>query len=1346
MKSTTTLFRKVFLFGAMVTSFFAADRVKAQNPCNGAANYGCGGRYGYCGDIDAITVKNSAGTVLASYNGLKCNNATTYRGILNQGSAFDLTAGEEIEVTITGTSWNGYATRVGLWMDVDLNKQYSKEECLINPSSTTIGGATTFKLKVPCFTKAGSSYLRVRGAMTAYQMNANQGCGTVNSYGNLFDLEVNYKLGATPVADFVVPTIPKDTNWVSTNVKFPAKNPNNGATYTWSFEDADGVVANSGQVGEARWDNDGKYDVFMKVDYCGIADSTTKTVTITTPTVVPVADFIASSNEVELGYDVKLYDLSSSGATEWDWELNSPTGVGDWTSTEQNPTFEFYESGWYEVCLTSGNAVGYSQKTCKQKYIECLPTLDNYMGPQKLASTRIGRLFDHAGPTGNYANNRKTSIDYFKILPCGAEEIRLEFADLALADDNDVLTIYDGADEDPNTVIAEINKSNQAQWDTTIIKCTSGSAYITFESNGSGVSRGFAIEWESDLETPTAPSAAWSTPYTTVGVGVEFFATNETKNAKGAPEYEWTIDGNPEGFSEDFSSIIYTNGTYKTCLIAKTCTGIDTACKNITITTPNTAGKVDFVADNVRPNIGQKVSFKTTTDYANKFDWSIFPTSFKYVNGTTKNSQNPQIEFLAGGAYTFTLSAWSADGTKANTDKKVIKNKYVICLNYCTPLTNLTAKDISINSVLVTDKNDVILVKNADEDVAMYTDRTDKRALPMTFGATYDIEVGRLTAANDVNYKVWIDWNIDGDFDDAGEEVMSTGKMSGKTATGSFTVPALKNSFEGRTRMRIGASYDGFANRACGVNLVGEFEDYAVTLENDGMAPQINLVGDDTVRVERGTSASSCYEEIASKTYTAIDGTEGDLTNDVVLTSDLDCQAAGVYSINFDLEDASGNKAETKTRTIIVVLDRTGPVLTLQGDDTMTIEQCGTFTDPGAVANDAVDGDLTSAIKVNGTVDPSAVGDYLITYVVKDAQSNETEVTRLVQVRDTKNPGIYRLGNRITDGMSIEVQINQAFVDDIYAQDECNGNIDLYRNPGFNGVVNNQERATYPIVYNAQDPSGNKADEDGYTINYIVDDFVAPNIELNTNDTVYHDVNSPYSSRSVTVTDNYYDPTQVSTVRTGKVDPFTLGTYVETFIATDGSGNKTTKMRYVKVVDREAPNVVAPPVSACVGTPFWAMSGLILTDNYYSRSELEPLVEIVYHNINIDEAGIYSINYRVSDPSGNESSIVSRTVYVQYPPNCQNTFMSNEDLKLSDAVNVKPNPTSGKVTVSYALNNNEPLQISVVNAVGAVVTERTVSGGFGEAEFDLSAYGRGMYLIRMTNNGQATVKKLIVKD
>ena len=1349
MKSTITMFKKALVFGAMVLGAFSGSRLEAQTPCSGSFSYGCPSQYGYCGDIDAVTIKNKAGAVLASYSSLTCSGTNTYVGVLNQGAPIDLTAGEEITIEITGTEWSGYYTRPGVWMDASLNSQFEAAECVVDPSMYTIGASVNkFDVKVPCFTKAGKSHMRFRGAMTAYTLTKNQGCGAIAGYGNVFDLEVNYKLGPTPVANFIVPTGP---NWEGSPVVFPASSPNPGATYKWTFDQALQVIAGSGTKGSARWTSAGKYDVKMVVDYCGIKDSTTKVVTITAPTVVPTADFIADNNEVELGYEVQLFDLSTNGPTSWSWEIYSPTGIGDDVSTAQNPKFYMNEAGWHKVCLTSSNGVGASKTVCKDRYVECLPTLDNYMGPQKEATTRFGRLFDHNGPSGDYANNRKTSIDYFQILPCGAQEIRLKFADLSLADDGDILTIYDSDEEDPNKVVAKINKSNQIMYDTATLKLMSGAAFITFQTNGSGVSRGFILNWDSDLETPTLPDANFDIEYNPIGNGAAANFFNKTANTKGVPNYFWEISDNQGNVTNNFyttdaSERFYTDGTYKVCMVAQTCTGFDTACKNITVYTPTKAEFVDFKANNLRPTIGQVVKFTTITDYADVFEWSIFPTTFKYANGTTSKSQNPEIEFTAGGAYTFTLSAYNGTAGRSNTEKKVIKAKYVICLDYCIPLTNMTSKDVAIAKVSVIDKNNKFLLNSETETGVSYTSFTDGRAMNMTFGATYSMSVARKTSSNDVNYKAWIDWNIDGDFDDAGEEIMSTGAMKGLIANATFTVPEIAKSFEGVTRMRVGASYGSFSNSPCGVNQVGEFEDYPILLANDNTAPMISLVGSDTVRVERTSSASACYQEVASQTYKASDATEGDLTNKVVITSDLDCSVAGVYSMEFNLVDASGNKATPKTRTIIVVLDRTGPVLTLQGNDTVTVEQCGTFSDPGAVANDAVDGDLTSAIKVNGTVDPSATGDYNITYSVKDAQGNESVKTRLVRVRDTQKPGIYRLGKRITNNMTINVQINTAFVDDIYALDPCNGNIFLKKDPGFNGVVNNQQRATYPIFYSASDPSGNKADEDGYVINYIVDDFIAPNIELNTSDTILHDVNDDYTSRSVTVSDNYYGPTQVSVVRTGKVDPYVLGTYVETFIATDASGNKATKKRFVKVVDRISPELTAPPVSACVGTPFWAMTGLIVKDNYYSAGDLEPLVKVVSHNVNVMEAGVYFINYSLSDPSGNQAAIVSRTVFVAYPPNCQNTYMDVKNFNLEDAVNVHPNPTTGLVNVSYAVNNNESVNIEVVNAVGATVATRVVKGGMGTEEFNLAGNAKGVYFVRITNNGQSAVKKLVVNN
>ncbi len=75
------------------------------------------------------------------------------------------------------------------------------------------------------------------------------------------------------------------------------------------------------------------------------------------------------------------------------------------------------------------------------------------------------------------------------------------------------------------------------------------------------------------------------------------------------------------------------------------------------------------------------------------------------------------------------------------------------------------------------------------------------------------------------NWKVWIDYNADGDFADAGEEVFSssgTGPVSGN-----FTVPT---SAGGSKRMRI-AMYFGSSPSSCNSFSYGEIEDYGVSIQ-----------------------------------------------------------------------------------------------------------------------------------------------------------------------------------------------------------------------------------------------------------------------------------------------------------------------------------------------------------------------------------------------------------------------------------------------------------------------------------------------------------------------------------
>jgi len=967
------------------------------------------------------------------------------------------------------------------------------------------------------------------------------------------------------------------------------------------------------------------------------------------------------------------------------------------------------------------------------------------MGPNHLATNQGGVIYDNGGPDLSYGNNRKVTIDYFKILPCGAKEIRLRFKQLKFADINDKLKVYDGYDESGKVLspVGGINSSNQATYKDYIFKATSGAMYLTFESNSAGVDSGFIGIWDSELLPPAKPKSGWLTDYNPAANGMSVgFKSNVTK-AQGNVDYEWMIDGNPGmGYKSDFNYVFTTDGQYQVCLVASTCNGNDTFCGNIDIATPIKPGILDFVADKQRPRVGEVVSLTTTTDYAGSFDWSIYPPTFSFVNGTTASSRNPQVVLNAGGPYTFTLVAWNNVGGRTATEKKLIKNKYVIAVSYCSPPTDLLSADVGINRVTISQDNVDLFENESTSGDISYTDYSDNIKQALTFGTEYKLRVLRRTNVNPINFKAWIDYNIDGDFDDAGEQIMSTGVTNGIDGIVTFKTPTLANSFEGETRMRVAASYGNFSNTPCGVNIVGEFEDYGIKLVNDHQGPEITLVGTEIVRVEKG---ANCYQEIAGTTYYAIDPTEGSLTNDVVLTSDLNCNIPGIYYIDFTLKDAAGNEATPKRRTVIVVLDKTPPALTLNGANPMVVEQCDVYTEPGAVATDLVDGNLTTSIQISGVVNSSVVGEYTVTYTVTDAQGNLSSLDRIVKVVDTKKPGIYLKGVRIANNQVIKLQIGSVFLDEVYSDDYCNGSIPTIKTPGFNGVVNTLIRATYEVTYNAQDPSGNKADEDGYLVVYRVDDYVLPEISLNTSDTVIHDVNTPYNPQEVSVFDNYYETKDISISKLGLVNPYKLGVYSEKYTAIDGSGNEGVKTRYVKVVDREAPRLVTSAVNVCVGSPFWAMTDVIVTDNYYAEASLFPLIKVVNHNVNIWKQGLYFINYQITDPSGNKSQIVMRPVWVQAEPDCENSFTSVSTPALEKSVRIYPNPGKDKVTVSAITTAGNTLKVEVYTSAGQKVLEKeSQSSGKTEISIDLGNQGAGVYMFRIWDNTSSVSRQVMI--
>jgi trimeric autotransporter adhesin len=76
-------------------------------------------------------------------------------------------------------------------------------------------------------------------------------------------------------------------------------------------------------------------------------------------------------------------------------------------------------------------------------------------------------------------------------------------------------------------------------------------------------------------------------------------------------------------------------------------------------------------------------------------------------------------------------------------------------------------------------------------------------------------------------YSAWIDYNQDGDFTDAGEQVWSQSATQATPVSGSFTVPA--SAANGATRMRVTMQYNAVPS-SCGSFNYGEVEDYTINI------------------------------------------------------------------------------------------------------------------------------------------------------------------------------------------------------------------------------------------------------------------------------------------------------------------------------------------------------------------------------------------------------------------------------------------------------------------------------------------------------------------------------------
>jgi len=252
--------------------------------------------------------------------------------------------------------------------------------------------------------------------------------------------------------------------------------------------------------------------------------------------------------------------------------------------------------------------------------------------------------------------------------------------------------------------------------------------------------------------------------------------------------------------------------------------------------------------DTIAPTVPLNLSVSNITETTATLSWAastdnIGVAAYAVFDGTSfigsiGNSSTPTFELTgltANTVYTFTVKAADivgnisvSNGLDFTTATGVVAPTY--CVSAGQSVTDEYISKVELETI------------NNSSTAQSYSDFTSL-STNLNKGNSYTITVtpAWTGTAYAEGYSVWIDYNQDGDFTDAGEQVWTKAASTTTPVGGSFTIPLGATS--GPTRMRVSMKYNGIPT-SCESFGYGEVEDYTVSIGNstpDTQAPTAPL-------------------------------------------------------------------------------------------------------------------------------------------------------------------------------------------------------------------------------------------------------------------------------------------------------------------------------------------------------------------------------------------------------------------------------------------------------------------------------------------------------------------------
>jgi chitodextrinase len=431
-----------------------------------------------------------------------------------------------------------------------------------------------------------------------------------------------------------------------------------------------------------------------------------------------------------------------------------------------------------------------------------------------------------------------------------------------------------------------------------------------------------------DTTAPTAPtlSASGTTSTTT-----DLSWTVATDNV-GVTGYDVYKNGLLLGSTTTATTFAVTgltaSTTYAFTVKAKDAAGnVSLASNTVNITTlapDTTAPTAPVLSASGTTSTTTNLSWTTATDNIGVTGYDVYKAGV-LLGSTTTATTFAVTGLVASTTYAFTVKAKDAAGNVSIASNTV--SVTTTAFTYCAAQGNSVTDELIGRVQLGT-------IDNVSTGGTGYTDFTAIATnLAQSTSNTITITPTWTATVFPEGYAVFIDYNADGDFADAGETVWTKAASTTTPVSGAFTVPATASL--GATRMRVMLMYNAIPV-ACGSYAFGQVEDYTV-----------NIVTETTPPTAPTLSASGTAQRTTNLSWTAATDNVGvtgyDVyKNGVLLGSTTTTTTYAVTGLTYSTTYAFTVKAKDAAGNVSVA-SNTVNVTTLT-PPTTTATACGSYT------------------------------------------------------------------------------------------------------------------------------------------------------------------------------------------------------------------------------------------------------------------------------------------------------------------------------------------------------------------------------------------------------------------